>query len=179
MEKYELQKKGAPPSTSVLQVMQSRYWGRSSENLPQNLSVSPADKYELSLWYTRKQGGYLNYQCMHNYLARLHVDFCEYRDVCICPSKVNGILDSFHKSKEKLFINIIIFKIMLPILHWLFQLFCSIHSSLMYNTFGTFFWVLSVTIVTVTQAADGGGAGFTQIALAALHTGLLGTGQFK
>lgn len=49
MEKYELQKKGAPPSTSVLQVMQSRYWGRSSENLPQNLSVSPADKYELSL----------------------------------------------------------------------------------------------------------------------------------
>lgn len=33
--------------------------------------------------------------------------------------------------------------------------------------------------MTATQAADGYGAGFAQLALAALHTGLLGTEQFK
>lgn len=47
----------------------------------------------------------------------------------------------------------------------------------MYNIFGTFSWALF--IITVLQATDGGGAGFTQMALAARHTGLLGTEQFK
>lgn len=47
----------------------------------------------------------------------------------------------------------------------------------MYNVFGTFSWALF--IITVIQAADGGGAGFTQMALAAGHIGLLGTEQFK
>lgn len=66
---------------------------------------------------------------------------------------------------------------MLPVLDELFQLLCSIHSSLIYNIFGTFSWALFIMIVI--QATDGGVAGFTQMALAALHTGLLGTEQFK
>lgn len=33
--------------------------------------------------------------------------------------------------------------------------------------------------MTATQAADRCGAGFAQLVLAALHTGLLGTEQFK
>lgn len=38
---------------------------------------------------------------------------------------------------------------------------------------------LSMFIMTVIVAAAGGGAGFSQMALAALHTGLLGTEQFN
>lgn len=129
MEKYESQKKGAPPSTSVLQVIQSRYWGRSSKNLPQNLSVSLIGKYELNSWYTLNQGWHLNCQYMCNYLARLRVNFCKYRDVCIWPSRVKRKLRFVHKANKKFVINIILFKIMLPVLDELFQLLCSIHSS--------------------------------------------------
>lgn len=73
--------------------------------------------------------------------------------------------------------SIILFQIKLPHLDELFQLLRSIRSSLMYNIFGTFSQALCV--MTVLKVTDGGGAGFTQMALAALHTGLMGTERFK
>lgn len=55
---------------------------------------------------------------------------------------------------------------------------CSVvYAALMYNIFGTFSQALCV--MTVLKVTDGGGAGFTQMALAALHTGLMGTEGFK